>query len=535
MTVENELSGNDSPIQLVVESLQRIGWLKKVPTCSAVINSEVSGCLLRGILSAQRDGCTFSMGVQQYALSQRGAARIRKLVEAGVALQTEVRPWQLVIDQWIGPRLYLSHAGNFGSATKYTSIVSSRMGRGRRNVPDWPERVDAALASSHRLAHRLLSCSGIASHEVVASAAATAGAAAIELEIATDSSPQQWLAEKLVSEQLLDCCVTTISISPPLLAPAGQSPLELNLNSTPLRDRAVIALADRVLGLSARRRGAIETLLRTRASDERFPAGTTYVAIRPAKPNPAQRKKASELLSDGVIGWLVEKRSVRSHGRFWSCRPATVAARAGMQVAIPMPELWRKLDAESWPFLSHCTRGTTGPRPLESEESFLKRCWVEGTEDSHPLLTLGEILMDETIRCNDVLYRNSRKVVSFSQVPLPDLLGRRKFQLHLGRWDWEPYGIAIRRSVLESLGARPVIYGDDATFDSLSESDRAFFQPSQRRNGRDNWSDEQEWRVLGDVRVGKIKYNEALIFVAHRQEALALCKKVRWPVVWTRD
>ncbi|GAB5403129.1 MAG: hypothetical protein Aurels2KO_13600 [Aureliella sp.] len=534
MTQQDGIGGHDETAQVVLSALQQIGWLKKAST--DVVSWETTDCLLRTILATHKAGFVFQLGGQRYSLSKRGADQIHKLVQAGVTLRTEIRPWQTVVDEWIGPRLYLSHSAIVSATTQFTAVVSSRMGRGKQHVPDWPERIDAALATSLRLSHRLLSAPATATRDIVSAAAATVGRPVVQLDIASETTPQQWLAEALGDGQLLDICATSIFVSPPLpLVEAATSSDASTIASTPLRDRAVIALANRVLGLYARRGGAIEILLRRRGRDERFPIGTTYVAIGQSNSNAGKRNDVSGLLGDGVIGWLIEKRVAQSFGKFWTCRSAATVETACMQIATPMPASWLKLDEKSWPFLSHCTRGADGPRPLESDDSFLRRNWGDGTADSHPLLTLGKILSDATLRCNDVLYRGDRPVVSFSQVQLCKLMNRRKFQPHLGRWDWEPYGIAIRTSVLQALGARPVIYGDDETFDSLPESDRAFFQPARRRGHREDWIEEIEWRVPGDVRLDQIKHDEALIFVASRREALAISRKVRWPVVWLRN
>ncbi len=86
-------------------------------------------------------------------------------------------------------------------------------------------------------------------------------------------------------------------------------------------------------------------------------------------------------------------------------------------------------------------------------------------------------------------------------------MARRRFQSHLGRWDWEPYGLLLRRDALEQLGARPVIYGDDQTYKQMSDVDRPFFQPARRRSAHsseDHWQAEKEWRVLSDIHLTEL-------------------------------
>ena len=73
------------------------------------------------------------------------------------------------------------------------------------------------------------------------------------------------------------------------------------------------------------------------------------------------------------------------------------------------------------------------------------------------------------------------------------------------------YGIAVRRGVLRSLGAKPAVYGDDRVYARLAEPERYRFQLSLSTPSA-SWRHEREWRLKGDLPLDKI-------FVTSRQVA----------------
>ena len=135
-------------------------------------------------------------------------------------------------------------------------------------------------------------------------------------------------------------------------------------------------------------------------------------------------------------------------------------------------------------------------------------------EPSGPLAALQQILQDGVIRASSDGLRGSKPMTSFSAVPLRELIFRRRFQTHRARWDFEPYGLCIRRRTLESLGARPVIYGDDALWEAMPEPERPWFQKrfSGRGDRQIDWSEELEWRIAGDVRLTQFGRDDLVVF-----------------------
>jgi hypothetical protein len=171
---------------------------------------------------------------------------------------------------------------------------------------------------------------------------------------------------------------------------------------------------------------------------------------------------------------------------------------------------------------------------------FIAQMWLAGSApDESPLATLATILESGMLRGRSALNRADESCVSFSGVPLDELARRRTFQPHLGRWDWEPFGLMIERRALEQLGARPVIYGDAETHRQLSTDQRPLFQPAKRRRRAGfrfgDWQEEREWRCVGDVRLSDLPRSAVHVFVAYAHQAQTLACHSAWPVIWLQD
>lgn len=135
------------------------------------------------------------------------------------------------------------------------------------------------------------------------------------------------------------------------------------------------------------------------------------------------------------------------------------------------------------------------------------------------------------ISVESIGFEGRRPVVCFSDVPVCELPRRRVFRPHLSRWDFEPYGIAIERERLEALTARPVIYGPADCWETLAEQERPFFQLSQSSSKKIDWESENEWRIMGDVRLETIAHDQAFVFVRTQTEAEIIADLSPWPIV----
>ncbi len=101
----------------------------------------------------------------------------------------------------------------------------------------------------------------------------------------------------------------------------------------------------------------------------------------------------------------------------------------------------------------------------------------------------------------------------------------RKWNRALVRWTVEPYGVAVRRDILRSLGAKPAIYGSEQVYSRLVESERYRFQLSRSARSA-SWRHEREWRLRGSLTLGKLKSDQGFVFVQTGEEKAKLCSHV---------
>ena len=84
---------------------------------------------------------------------------------------------------------------------------------------------------------------------------------------------------------------------------------------------------------------------------------------------------------------------------------------------------------------------------------------------------------------------------------------------------------------MESIGALPVIYGDESTWASLSPSEQPFFQLASSASKKIDWTKEAEWRLTADLNLTNIPLNSAFVFVKHRDEADVIAELCHWPIL----
>jgi hypothetical protein len=189
--------------------------------------------------------------------------------------------------------------------------------------------------------------------------------------------------------------------------------------------------------------------------------------------------------------------------------------------------------------LTHCTRRRSGPWPGENEDKFLDDLILDRAGADHSALAaLWRIARSGRLLASSEFVRGETPVVSWTAVPLGEIHTLRTYRSHLSRWDFEPYGICIRRDWLQRRGTRPVQYGDEALWDAMPSADRPFFQKRESHTAGGkvfDWTLEQEWRHVGDLRLDGIPARAAMLFVPSEAEARQLAACSPWPVVVVSD
>ncbi|MCC9641694.1 hypothetical protein LOC71_05365 [Rhodopirellula sp. JC740] len=277
------------------------------------------------------------------------------------------------------------------------------------------------------------------------------------------------------------------------------------------RDEWIVALADRMDVLHLRRGGKIERAVLKRLEVDPF---GVRVAMEDAK-------AAKRLLAAGALGRFLP----RSTEDLEREREQTAKRESGLEAN---SSNW---NDEEW--LVHCTRRCDGPWPGQSWSQYRDEMLLGSDEAAsrEPLDTLRRIVRMRRLISGATTSKQTHRVVCFSAVPLPELLRRRTFRSHVSRWDYEPYGIAIRRRAAIDCGLKPVVYGRAFERNAMAEEDRFLFQSA----GRDGeWQSEKEWRGLEDLDLASVDPADVRVFVPSEREAakIAAVNGCDWQVIF---
>jgi hypothetical protein len=278
------------------------------------------------------------------------------------------------------------------------------------------------------------------------------------------------------------------------------------------RDAVLIALADRVDAFYVRRGGTVERCLSDRI--EQWQDATTRVAV-----GAGRESAAASLIDRGAIGWYLADADADAEAEGEEPQRVALTPRAAH-------DAWTRTDGQ---WLVHCTRGRVGAWPGETQRQFRDGMLLAGgyTADRGPLQALIRIVRSGRLVAAGQATRRSHPVVCFSAVPLVELMQRRCFRAHLGRWDYEPYGVAIRLDAARKMGIQPVIYGDPKERDMLARRDRYRFHPVGKTY---DWRSEREWRSAETVDLTRLADGDVRVFVRDAGDAASLPSIRPWPV-----
>lgn len=288
-------------------------------------------------------------------------------------------------------------------------------------------------------------------------------------------------------------------------------------------DLAVCILSDQVVGLHVSPRGKVASVLQRRLNCKTTSPSSVWIA---SSYDPSEKQAALQngFAQQGAVLWFPEKTKQNNRSMF-GCDQRPVPACQQVYAQIPEPLL------DSNRYFIHTTRSRQSAWPDQSNSNLLDEVFrFAWNPNPTPLDTLLRILREQKLLASTLRKRGNLPTVSFTENPLGLLKEMRVFQSHLSRWDWEPYGIAVDRAKLLSLGTRPVHYCQDSEIEKLSVEEQVFCQPCSSDQGGRDWSYEREWRLPNDLRLALLRPDEAFVFVASQWEASYLVHYSRFPV-----
>ncbi len=176
---------------------------------------------------------------------------------------------------------------------------------------------------------------------------------------------------------------------------------------------------------------------------------------------------------------------------------------------------------DNWDYITHWTKTCHGPWPGEPRSSYYARLVSSGNEfPNQAVNTLMNIISEKKIRASANWMREGRPAIGFTESDPARALSLMRWRPKRVNWNFEPYGIAIDKKTAKALGIRPAIYGDQQKYEVLSDEDKPYFQ---FQGGADvDWSQECEWRHLGDLILTDIPEDKIRYLVWDQTEAAKL-------------
>ncbi len=206
------------------------------------------------------------------------------------------------------------------------------------------------------------------------------------------------------------------------------------------RDAFAVHASDYVDAVYIRRGGKLEMMLRQRLADARRHEDEQ---VRVLLTGDEDDQVARELMSLGAVG--VYRPPLAPVQPLVSARDSIAAEAFVSLTEMQQPNRW----------LVHSTRARSGAWPGESESQFMDSLLLSPPRhyQPSPLETLQRIIDQQRLVGTHRTSSSPSPVVCFTSLPIEQWLQRRAYRPHLGRWDAEPYGIAIDRGFADSLGS----------------------------------------------------------------------------------
>ncbi|MCE3015580.1 MAG: hypothetical protein ACK56W_06705 [Pirellula sp.] len=425
--------------------------------------------------------------------------------------------------RWIGQGTLVSRT-NLNWDLPTLGIVSSHSEFNGFASSEWQTKLMAAIRFASQQGYRVLFARDTPYSLAIRTACTSLQVPAIELLVSNQQGTLS-RATPEIEDVALRQNGSLVRVSLALERPSDRTDL-LHL---PIHDRAVVSLSRYLFALEIRSKGKMAELIDLRLRDTAFSPGSVILGIRYEKDlaKKSGNTIAKRWLDQGVIGWI-------SHAGM-EVEPSTSTLRMpchshGPSTTVPIffASQWQPLEGK---FLIHCTRARRGPWPDQSIEQFHDEIFETPWKSPPTAMdSLMRILEKQRLVATSALKPGSQATVSFSACSLAELMASRRFESHLSRWDWEPYGLMISSQWLASLSCQQVRYCLKAEMQSLSTEESTFAQVySDTGNGRD-WRVEREWRVADDVRLHQLPFSQGAVFVASIDEANRISHLSRWPI-----
>lgn len=405
------------------------------------------------------------------------------------------------------------------------SILSSRLGKRKDLKPWWFDALRTALVRCDFQHDCVCVVDGTAPAEFVARGSELFGLRRLRMTVAKEPVMEfqrliDWVMETdkaaiagaLAPQSELE---TRAFISPELaISEVGGAAGTRKL----LVDQPLAILGERLVVLNSRTNGNVERIVAERLQVKSEPSPIVLLATATDAPSPS-----AKLIDAGGIAWWLDGEHQ--------------TASVGSEVESDDPVL--RVDVDDGPldvpddWLCHWTRAAYGPWLDQPSDDFLDEL-ILGCEsaDRSALAALMRMVSQRRILAT-VATAGEPPTVSFTAVPLAEFRRRRVFRKHRQRFDFEPWGVAVRKRSLIEDGCRAVEYIDSTPRCSpqASPDQQNFTQRRFDQRQTIDWSEEKEWRFPGTLQLDKIASDNLCYFVSTAEDANRLRRQCESRVI----
>lgn len=532
--------GPDETIR-VAEEFERLDALRVLPPKCDIAVYTAAKSPADGLLSVWKEWLSLAPKT-----SRSRAARIHSGLVAAVENGAELTfaiPGRDPVDceRWLGHRVYWWPRGVIDGPR--VGIVGSRLKRDVETRKPVFQALRLSMTAIDSECEQVVTSAGTSLYDYVAQCGLAFGISVLRV-----SSPGDRVSSKSWLDQLAQpsdpASEYQLLLSPEVSQFRGVSSSRSDatmssLPQLPLRDRALALMSSRLFVMTLRQGGNWWELLKLGFADKLWAAGSVRAVVGPAL---CEEDVVLELQNLGVVSWYL---SSGGEHKSASDRDASSKQIVGEFVLAALPESDRVVAEEAlieellqheqtsgW--LIHWTRAPRGQWAGESHSDYLNEAVLSDASHSRTAFgTLQRLIDERVIRTTSGNTRGAVDVVCLSATPLLDLVAKRVFRRHRGRWDFEHYGIGVRRKSVSALGGRPVIYGDDSVWQSLPQAEQPWFQPRQSRPAKTSidWTVESEWRLTSELRLDRLVADDVFVFCSTEDEAAELRSACDWRVV----
>jgi hypothetical protein len=420
---------------------------------------------------------------------------------------------------------------------KRMAIVSSRIGKRRDLHRWWFDALRTAVIRTDSENECVCVVEGTMPAETVSRACELFGVSLLNLYVPdqtvnTADELVAWLRKMssgFQTENSVGSYAHAVYLSPELVAESveqrrstsGEVGIESDIINSdriklPIGDIALAGAGERIVAISCRPKGNVERLLTRRLSEQHDDGAIVLISCTDDGPPVPESLK-----NIGAVPWFLQN-IAEPNSSSQSANDRADFASGGCTIddgPLNCPDEW----------LYHWTRPVAGPWHDQSKDEYLDELILGcDTADRSAIAALMRLMSQQVIK-SSVSEKNKPASVSFTAVPLQEFRRRRVFRGHRQRFDFEPWGIAIRKTALQKLGAEAVVYIDGER--DKSNTEPKFRQPQFDTKKRIDWSEEREWRIEGDLNLNVFPVDDITLFVDRENEANILRKDARWPVL----